>query len=255
MKSTETRATATNEKGAIHNLFAQIAPFYDLANHVLSCGQDLRWRREAVRMVNPQPGWRVLDLCGGTGDFLGAALKQQPQLEGVIVDFAMPMLQRAHAKGAKKGWGVHLASADVLHLPIPDGWADLALMAFGLRNLADPAAGLAEALRVLKPGGTLAVLEFTPDSKGLLDRLFSWYFHQVLPRVGGLLTGHRSAYEYLTRSVDQFMDRNRLAGFLLETGFVHVQIQPLTFGVCTLFLAQLGLGSPPGNPAFWKDGT
>ena len=178
-------------------MFARIAGRYDLLNRGLSLGADRGWRGRAVRRAGDVRGRLVVDSCTGTGDLAIAFARAGARVVGV--DFTPQMLARAMGK---RGAGdVLLVQGDALSLPFPDGVADVCSVAFGIRNLADRAAGLAEMARVVRPGGTVLVLECSPPPGGALGALYRAYFTRVLPWIGGRVSGDREAYAYLPRTV------------------------------------------------------
>jgi demethylmenaquinone methyltransferase/2-methoxy-6-polyprenyl-1,4-benzoquinol methylase len=224
------------EKAAVRSMFDRIAPRYDLLNRVLSAGTDVRWRRAAVDLLELPSGGRVLDLCTGTADLLVEALERSGRSCGVGLDLSREMLRHGAAKLARRGLAERaaLAQGDAERLPLRDATCDGALVAFGIRNLADPAAGLREIRRVLRPGGRAVVLEFAMP-RGLLGALYRAYFRGVLPRVGGLLSGDRAAYAYLPASVGLFPTPDAFAALLGQAGFVDVRFRSLTGGVAYLY--------------------
>src|SRR5450755_276204 len=198
----------------VREMFTQIAPRYDLLNHLLSLQLDRLWRARVARHLRPilaRPDAVVLDLCCGTGD-LAFSLSRSARARIIGADFSHAMLVRARAKSRSfnarsKTYAVAPMSffeADALRLPFADASFDLITTAFGFRNLANYEVGLREIHRLLKPGGTLAILEFTEPPAGLLGDLYRWYFRNVLPRIGSFLSGDRSAYSYLPASVSRF---------------------------------------------------
>lgn len=235
----------------VREMFTHIAPRYDLLNHLLSFELDRVWRaRAAKRLKNVfavSPGkreTRVLDLCCGTGD-LGLALTRRYRSTRMVgVDFAHSMLVRAREKSARQH-GPDLAQfrpmqfveADALRLPFAANSFDLVATAFGFRNLANYEAGLREMRRVLRPGGTLAILEFAEPPPGLLGKLYRWYFRRVLPRIGGLISGDHNAYSYLPSSVSRFFQPGELAQLMSETGYQGVRFEVWTFGTVAFHTA------------------
>jgi demethylmenaquinone methyltransferase/2-methoxy-6-polyprenyl-1,4-benzoquinol methylase len=225
----------------VREMFTQIAPRYDLLNHLLSLQLDRVWRARVVRRLLPileRPQARVLDLCCGTGD-LALALARAGKARVIGADFAHTMLVRAKEKSAALPQGNAAGSmlffeADALRLPFADGSFDLVTTAFGFRNLANYEAGLREIYRVLKPGGTLAILEFTEPQSGILGDLYRWYFRNVLPRIGGLISGDRSAYTYLPASVSHFCRPQELASLMSGVGYRAVEFRVWTFGTVAL---------------------
>ena len=218
----------------VRGAFARIADRYVLANHVLSCGTDILWRRRVARIVRGWKPGKVLDIATGTGDL---ALEIQEACPGALVtgsDFCPEML--AHA--AERGLARTLV-ADALALPFEDGVFDVVTVAFGLRNMASYPDALREMRRVLRPEGHLLVLDFSlPD--GLLRRPYRWYLHRVLPRLAGWITREPDAYEYLGGSIEEFPMGEEMCGLLESTGFTGAEAVPLTFGVATIYTAARG---------------
>lgn len=231
----------------VREMFSKIAPRYDLLNHLLSLQFDRRWRAQVTRRVQPildRPDAVVLDLCCGTGD-LALSLSAAGKARVIGADFAHPMLVRAKEKsvsavGAAPRQSIYALSfyeADALRLPFADGSFDLVTSAFGFRNLANYEAGLREIYRVLKPGATLAILEFTEPPAGFLGGLYRWYFRRVLPLIGGWLSGDRAAYTYLPASVSRFFGPQELAFLLQTVGYSEVGFRVWTFGTVALHTA------------------
>lgn len=216
-------------------MFAGIAGRYDLLNHLLSGNTDKRWRRLVADELRPSlaEGARVLDVACGTGD-LSLVLSRAGRARVVGVDFCRPMLEVARGKADGEESRVPFVEGDALRLPFADEVFDVATIAFGLRNLASVEGGLKELRRVLKPGGRVAVLEFSTPVVPGFRALFQFYFARVLPRIGGLVSGSRGAYEYLPDSVSKFPDQKRLAALMRETGFAEVGYRNLTGGIAAL---------------------
>ncbi|WP_027482227.1 bifunctional demethylmenaquinone methyltransferase/2-methoxy-6-polyprenyl-1,4-benzoquinol methylase UbiE [Deinococcus pimensis] len=217
----------------VQEMFAQIAPRYDLLNRVLSFGVDRGWRRAATTEALRRNPARVLDVATGTADFALELKRRAPGAEVVGCDFVPQMLEIGRRKAAALGLDVRLEEGDALHLPYPDGSFDVVTCAFGFRNFADYARGLSEFHRVLRPGGRLVLLEFPPPRPGLFGALFRFYFNHVLPRVGALVSGSAGAYTYLPESVLAFPDPDRLARMMLAAGF-RTRHRLLTFGIAAL---------------------
>jgi demethylmenaquinone methyltransferase/2-methoxy-6-polyprenyl-1,4-benzoquinol methylase len=223
---------------AVRTMFAAVASRYDFLNHFLSLGCDILWRRataNALRSVLQRSGSMVLDLCCGTGD-LAIALSRHSA--GVVVgaDFCHPMLKLAKRKPLPRG-AVFFLEADALCLPFRDQSADAVTIAFGLRNLANYAQGIQEMRRVLKPGGLLAILEFSQMRLPLAGGLFRVYFHQILPRLGSWISGVSGPYQYLPDSVARFPNQQSLAEFLRGEGFRKVRFVNFAGGIAALHLA------------------
>jgi demethylmenaquinone methyltransferase / 2-methoxy-6-polyprenyl-1,4-benzoquinol methylase len=231
---TQTEAEASQK---VREMFTQIAPKYDLLNHLLSLQLDRVWRARATKLLAPilkRPDALVLDLCCGTGD-LALSLARVGPSRVMGADFAHPMLVQAMVKSGAK---IPFLEADALRLPFADSSFDLLTAAFGFRNLANYEGGLREMMRVLKPGGTVAILEFTEPPEGLLGNLYRWYFRGVLPRIGGMLSGDQDAYTYLPRSVSRFFRPAQLAVLLESVGYSAVQYRMWTMGTVAFHTAQ-----------------
>lgn len=216
-------------------MFSSIAPRYDLLNHLLSMGTDILWREHSVKELGrrcPNPRL-ILDAACGTGDMALTLRKQFPQAHITGLDFARPMLERAQQKDQRSR--IAWIEGDGMNLPFPDGAFDLVTIAFGIRNMVSLEGALREFHRVLKPGGRLAVLEFTEPENALIRSVYQPYFLHVLPRVGALLS-QRSAYRYLPHSVMHFPARRALAGMFRDAGFVRVSHGLLHFGVAALHI-------------------
>jgi demethylmenaquinone methyltransferase/2-methoxy-6-polyprenyl-1,4-benzoquinol methylase len=220
----------------VRGMFGRVAPRYDLLNHLLSFHIDRYWRAYTVRRMRhilQRPEARVLDLCCGTGDL---TLALQGSAGGVVFgsDFCHPMLIAAAEKSARSRASTALFEADALQLPLRSGVFDLTTVAFGFRNLANYDAGLAEMGRILKPGGTAAILEFSQPPNRLLRALNSAYCRRVLPLIGGWISGAPDAYAYLPESVRKFPDAPELAASMRRAGFEKVGFRYLTGGAVAL---------------------
>jgi demethylmenaquinone methyltransferase / 2-methoxy-6-polyprenyl-1,4-benzoquinol methylase len=224
------------EKAAVRSMFDRIAPRYDLLNRLLSAGIDTRWRKRAVDALALGPTAHVLDLCTGTADLLIEALGRAPERRGTGIDLSAAMLMRGAGKLAHRGWArrAGLACGDGERLPVASGVFDGALVAFGIRNIGDPAAALRELVRVLRPGGRIVVLEFSMPP-GLLGLFYRFYFAQVLPRIGGLLSGDPGAYAYLPASVARFPPPEAFGALLKTCGFERVAATALTGGIAYVY--------------------
>jgi demethylmenaquinone methyltransferase / 2-methoxy-6-polyprenyl-1,4-benzoquinol methylase len=220
-------------------MFAGIAGRYDLLNHVLSLNIDKRWRRIVageLREILDQPDATVLDVACGTGD-LSLELNRNSKAQIIGTDFCRPMLTLARSKSIEEMRVIPYLEGDAMKLPFDDNEFDAVTIAFGLRNLANVADGLAELRRILKIGGSLAVLEFsTPIIPGF-GQLFNFYFSHVLPRIGGAISGSRAAYEYLPDSVSKFPNQKKLATLMETTGFESVKYRNLTGGIAAMHSA------------------
>jgi demethylmenaquinone methyltransferase / 2-methoxy-6-polyprenyl-1,4-benzoquinol methylase len=240
----EGAVTEADASQKVREMFTQIAPRYDLLNHLLSFELDRLWRARAAKRLHPilqRSDAMVLDLCCGTGD-LAFALAREGKARILSADFAHTMLVRAREKsaarsapdGATAATPMPLFEADALCLPFGDASFDLVTSAFGFRNLANYEAGLREIYRVLKPGGTIAILEFAEPPQGFLGDLYRWYFTKILPQVGWLFSGHQSAYTYLPKSVARFFRPPELAALMRAVGYHSVEFCEWTMGTVAL---------------------
>ena len=233
-------------------MFSRIAPSYDFLNHALTLSIDHWWRRKTALKFAPilaRPDARVLDLCCGTGDLTFAlervrrdaastSASGQHWIPVVGSDFAQPMLDRALVKGRNAARSAVFANADAMNMPFADATFDLVTSAFGFRNLVNYEAGLREIARVLKPGGSIGLLECTEPSQGITATMFRFYFRRVLPVVGGAVSGNREAYTYLPTSVSHFFSREGLANLLRSVDYENVETQAWNFGSIVLHSAQ-----------------
>ena len=222
----------------VREMFGTIAGRYDLLNHLLSGQMDKRWRRLVAKRLQQAlfPGHvKILDVACGTGD-LSLELFDTINAQVVGTDFCRPMLDIAAKKVTKSQSGIPLIEGDALRLPFLDRSFDGVTIAFGLRNLSDVEGGLTDLLRVLKPGGSIAVLEFSKPVVPGFSLLFKAYFTKLLPFVGGLLSGSRSAYQYLPDSVLKFPDQKELAATMQRLGFDRVRYENLTGGIAALHM-------------------
>jgi demethylmenaquinone methyltransferase/2-methoxy-6-polyprenyl-1,4-benzoquinol methylase len=221
---------------SIRNLFDNIAPTYDLLNHLLSLGRDFYWRRKAVQELRGLEG-RILDMATGTGDVAIEIIRQNHHRRRVFgLDFSEPMIRRAQQKVSRRGLSrtVTLGLGDALALPFRENTFDASMIAFGLRNIVNKEQALSEMVRVVKKDGRVIVLEFTFPQKGWMRRLYPIYFQKVLPRVGGLISGDRGAYAYLPESVFHFASAENYERIMRKAGLVHVGSRSLTGGVASV---------------------
>ncbi len=238
LERAEAEAAAAGAAGKdvyVRRMFSAIAPRYDLLNRVLSLRIDVRWRKKAIAALNigRRPDGVYLDICAGTLD-VGAALVKTRGFAGRVIgaDFAEPMLRAGAGKAAVSV--LTPVTADALQLPFAAGTMAGAIVAFGIRNVADLDAGLREVYRVLAPGARFVILEFTTPRSRVVRAAYHAYFHHVLPRIGALVSGHQTAYAYLPKSVAHFPEEQALATRMEQAGFTDVHWQTLTFGIAAV---------------------
>jgi demethylmenaquinone methyltransferase/2-methoxy-6-polyprenyl-1,4-benzoquinol methylase len=235
-REAEAAARGGDDKRAyVQRIFSQIAPRYDLLNHLLSFNIDKAWRRKAIATLGweREPEGTYVDLCAGTLD-VSAELARRPGFRGKVVgaDFAEPMLRAGAGKSSAEV--VTPVVADALDLPLASGGASGAIVAFGIRNVANLDRGLREVHRVLEPGARFVILEFTTPRSAVVRAGYHAYFHNVLPFIGGLISGHGTAYRYLPKSVANFPIEEDLAARMRAAGFTDVHWRTLTLGVAAI---------------------
>ncbi len=235
MSGATPRGAANEQEAAawVRDMFGRVAPRYDLLNHLLSFNIDRHWRARTVQRLQPvldRGDATVVDLCCGTGDLM-LALRAKAKARVLGSDFCHPMLTAAKQKA---GAGSPFFEADALKLPIGDRAVDAITVAFGFRNLANYEAGLRELRRVLKPGGIAAILEFSQPPNPAFNALYGFYSKNILPRIGGLISGASDAYTYLPDSVRKFPDAPGLAAKMSDAGFRNVEFERMTFGIVAL---------------------
>jgi demethylmenaquinone methyltransferase/2-methoxy-6-polyprenyl-1,4-benzoquinol methylase len=221
----------------IKNLFSNVADGYDRANDAMTFGLARSWRKKLVTWSEVQPGNRVLDCATGTGD-LAIEFKKAVGRHGEVVgtDFCPAMLKQAPDKARRSGLDIRFEVADAMSLPYGDDQFDVTSMAYGIRNVAEPVKAISEMARVVKSGGRVMILETGDAPESGLKHIFEFYFRQVVPRIGGLITGHRHAYEYLNRSSRQFPSRKRFLELMNSTGaFSHCEYRVLFGGASFLY--------------------
>jgi len=221
---------------SIRSLFNNIAPTYDLANHLLSLGRDFYWRKKAVQEVKGLEGW-ILDIATGTGDVAIKIIRQNGHYRKVFgIDFSEPMIKKAQQKVFREGLSqtIALSLGDALFLPFRDNTFSASTIAFGLRNIVKKEQALFEMVRVIKKGGKVIILEFTFPERGLMRRLYPFYFQRVLPRIGGFISGDRGAYAYLPKSVFHFASAENYMEIMRKVGLDNVRSRGLTGGVASV---------------------
>jgi len=220
---------------AARRMFDRIAPTYDTLNRVMSAGVDGRWRTRAVAELGGAPSGPVLDLCAGTMDLTALLSRARPGDRVVALDFSAAMLDR----GRSKAPGAETVVGDATSMPFVDGEFAAVICGFGMRNLADTSAGAREVLRVLRPGGVFVTLELFRPSRLATRAFHQAYARVVLPAVGGWISGDRSAYEYLARSMAGFLQRPEYERLLADVGFAPVRGFDLTLGVSSIVRAEV----------------
>lgn len=219
----------------VRRTFSEIAPRYDLLNHLLSLNIDKAWRRKAIAelRISRRPDGHYLDLCAGTLD-ISAMLAGSAGFSGSIIaaDFAEPMLRAGTEK--VRSLPVAPVAADALQLPVASSSMSGAIVAFGIRNVANLDAGLREVYRVLEPRGRFVILEFSTPRSPVINTAYQLYFNHILPTIGGMISGHRTAYKYLPRSVANFPVAEELSDRMRGAGFSNVSWRPLTFGIAAI---------------------
>lgn len=227
----------TMRKSDTPAMFSLIAGRYDFLNHFFSLNIDRLWRRDLLNLSGIPEGAKVLDACTGTGD-VAMVFGGSPRVSSVIgVDLSTGMLDVAEAKAAKKRLNgkVRFVEADVLALPFDDNTFDAVSISFGVRNLPDYGIGMAEMVRVLKPGGRIVVLEFAPPTRSLYLKGYNFYLRKVIPAIGGFISGSDVAYKYLASSVDGFLPRDRMLELLEQAELGSILAKKLAGGVAYIY--------------------
>jgi demethylmenaquinone methyltransferase/2-methoxy-6-polyprenyl-1,4-benzoquinol methylase len=223
-------------------MFDAIAERYDFLNHLLSAGLDKRWRRQAIDALQLTGRETVLDLCTGTADLALAAVRGEHRAKRVVgIDFSAAMLEIGKSKidnGTALASPIQLIRADAMRVPLRDETVDAATIGFGIRNVEQPAIACRDIARVLRPGGALVILEFSLPRASALRNFYLWYFKNVLPLVGRVVSKHPSAYTYLPESVEAFPSPEEFSNQLRHAGFGTVRAVPLTFGIVYMFVAR-----------------
>jgi demethylmenaquinone methyltransferase/2-methoxy-6-polyprenyl-1,4-benzoquinol methylase len=236
--STERTANEQAHAQAVREMFAGIATKYDFLNHFLSVNIDKRWRRLVRQRLEKELGNKkalILDVACGTGD-LSVELQQHGQAKVIGTDFCRPMLAIAAEKNSKNNLSIPYLEGDGMNLAFEDGIFDAVTIAFGLRNFSNWLDGLKELHRIIKKGGKLVILEFSTPMVPGFKQIFNLYFTQILPRIGGVVSGSRGAYEYLPDSVSRFPNQKNLAKMMSEIGFTAVDYKNLTGGIAAIHM-------------------
>ncbi|MEM9410513.1 MAG: bifunctional demethylmenaquinone methyltransferase/2-methoxy-6-polyprenyl-1,4-benzoquinol methylase UbiE [Planctomycetota bacterium] len=223
----------------VQQMFGEIAPNYDRMNHLLSMNVDRYWRYKTVKMLKPNLTDPILDCCTGTGDLAFSFLKEtQQKIPVVATDFCFEMLEIGEQKSNQRDCdNIQFVEADTQELPFEDNQFQIVSVAFGLRNVEDTDRGLREMTRVCKPGGQVAILEFSTPRVQPVKAMYQWYFKNILPRIGqALARNSSSAYNYLPESVGEFPAYEALTKKMLKAGMSSAKFYPLTFGIATLYV-------------------
>jgi demethylmenaquinone methyltransferase/2-methoxy-6-polyprenyl-1,4-benzoquinol methylase len=210
-------------------MFAQIADRYDLMNHLMTAGQDVRWRKQVIQLASLNQNSRLLDIGTGTGELAREALAQFPQAKVVAADFTLEIMQVGQKKGT-----LNFSSADALHLPFQGRTFDAVVSGFLMRNVIDLQKALQEQYRVLKKGGRIVILDTTRPRKNIFSPLIWLHMHVAIPTLGGLLTGTREAYRYLPDSTEEFVTAENLASRMAAAGFKKINYERLMFGTVAI---------------------
>ncbi len=230
--------TVDKSHDRVRTMFSEIAPKYDQMNHLLSMNVDRYWRWRTVRMLKPNLTEPILDVCTGTGD-LAFAFHRYTNGKAPIIgaDFCKPMLEIGIEKAKRGGRNVEFVEADTLNLPFEDHYFQIVSVAFGLRNVEDTDRGLREMVRVCRPKGKIAILEFSVPRRQPIKGIYGWYFRNVLPKIGQLFARNRSsAYNYLPESVGEFPCYEALTQRMKDAGCSAATFKPLTGGIATLYI-------------------
>lgn len=213
----------------VHSMFSRIAAKYDFLNQLMTFGQDIRWRRQAIQLLSITSHEAVLDIGSGTGDFSREALRSQPAARVISADFNLAMMRAGHHI-SPLSW----VNADALQLPFADSAFNKVVNGFLLRNVADPLTALREMYRVLIPGGKLVILETTPPGRNILYPFIIFYLRVVIPLLGNLFAGNSKAYQYLPASSIGFSTAEQLAQSLTQVGFKNVGYLKKMFGTVAI---------------------
>lgn len=220
-----TNLTGTERSKYVQSMFTKIAHRYDLMNRLMTGGQDIRWRKQVIKLARLSPNASLLDLGTGTGDLAREALLQEPQAKVTAADFTVEMM-----RVGKKNGSLQFSAADALNLPFKDTNFDAVVSGFLMRNVTDVQQALKEQYRTLKPGGRIVILDTTRPKKNILSPFIWLHMHFIIPTVGGLLSGERDAYNYLPDTTENFLTAEQLASRMIAAGFKKVDFKRLMFG-------------------------
>ena len=220
-----TNLTGTERSKYVQSMFTKIAHRYDLMNRLMTGGQDIRWRKQVIKLARLTPNASLLDLGTGTGDLAREALLQEPQAKVTAADFTVEMM-----RVGKKSGNLQFSAADALNLPFKDTTFDAVVSGFLMRNVTDIQQALKEQYRALKPGGRIVILDTTRPKKNIHSPFIWIHMHFIIPTVGGLLSGERDAYNYLPDTTENFLTAEQLAARMIAAGFKQVDFKRLMFG-------------------------
>jgi demethylmenaquinone methyltransferase/2-methoxy-6-polyprenyl-1,4-benzoquinol methylase len=228
-----TRLTGQKRAAYIQNMFSRIAGRYDLMNRLMTAGQDIRWRKQVIRLAQLNDDSCLLDIGTGTGDLAREALAHYPQLKVIAADFTLEMMRVGQKNGA-----LNFSSADTLSLPFEEETFDALVSGFLMRNVVDLPQALQEQHRVLKKGGRVVILDTTRPKKNILSPLIWLHMHLVIPLLGRLLTGSSEAYRYLPETTEGFLAAEDLASRMAAAGFRNIRFQRFMFGTIAIHWAE-----------------
>ena len=222
--------------GMVHGVFSRVASKYDIMNDLMSGGVHRLWKDAMMDWLAPRPGQRLLDVAGGTGDVAFRFLKRAPGASAVVCDMTEAMLVagRQRAEAEKMAESLDWVVGDAMALPFPSNRFDVYTISFGIRNVTRIADALAEAYRVLRPGGRLMVLEFSQIPNDLMQKVYDLYSFNIIPVMGQIVAGDRDSYQYLVESIRKFPDQESFAKMIRQAGFGQVKYRNLTMGVAAL---------------------
>ena len=231
------KAQPSREK--VWQMFDRIAGRYDLLNHLLSAGQDIRWRSKVRKFLPDREGLELLDIATGTGDQLLSLMRDKRISAGVGVDLAMEMIRIGQQKAESRGMAdsVEFRNGDACDLDFPDNRFDVVTISFGIRNVIDLEKAVTEMYRVLNPAGRLIILEFSLPRIRMIRAMYLWYFRKVLPGIGSIISGDSYAYRYLNQTVETFPFGEEFCNFLIGAGFKTARAIPLTLGIASIYIA------------------
>lgn len=242
MSSVTPYNSSTGKKEQVAEMFDNIAYRYDFLNQLFSLGIHKGWRKKSVKLLQPSHPKMILDVATGTGDFAIEANKRLSPDKVIGVDISEGMMKFGREKLKQLGLDkkIELQLGDSENLPFADNTFDAITVGFGVRNFENLSKGLAGMYRVLKPGGTLVVLEFSRPRKFPVKQLYNFYFHRIMPTIGRMFSKDARAYTYLPESVDAFPDGENFVALMKKTGFSNVSWQPLTFGIASIYSGKKG---------------